>query len=79
MPRRHRLSTHLIRRTAALAQEYYEKLQETASEETPAGVYARESLAHLGVSLTDKIDVKPAKYERGNYVVISEPASPRED
>lgn len=69
--RRHRLSTHLIRRTARDAQNHYETLQVEASGEGPSSEYARKALAHLGIGLTDRIDVERAKYERGKWVVIA--------
>lgn len=72
MARRHRLSTHLIRRTARNAQAHYEQLQYEGTLEGAAGEYARKVLASLGVSLDAAIKVERAKYERGKWVVIAE-------
>jgi hypothetical protein len=72
MARRHRLSTHLIRRTARNAQKHYEQLQYEATIEGVAGEYARRQLVDLGVGLDAVVKVEKAKYERGKWVVIAE-------
>lgn len=68
---RHRLSTHLIRRTARQAQVHYETLQDHADEQGPGGEFARAAMAQLGIAKTSAIRVERAKYERGKWVVIA--------
>lgn len=73
MARRHRLSTHLLRRTARAAQRHYENLQaEAQTLDGPAGEYARRMLVDLGVGLTQQIKVERTTIERGKWRVVAE-------
>lgn len=69
------LSTHIIRRRASSAQAHYEGVQEAASLDGPAGEYARQVCAQMGLGLADQIEVRPAKHERAKWIVASDRAS----
>jgi hypothetical protein len=72
MARRHRLSTHLIRRTARNALRHYEQLQYDATIDSEAGEQARKLLVELGIGLDQPIKVERTTVERGKWRVVAE-------